>query len=122
MKFEKIANDQETRARAGCVTTAHDSFDTPAFMPVGTQGTVKALTQGMLEDAGARIILGNTYHLYLRPGHLSINRLGGLHRFIAWERAILTDSGGFQVFSLSPLRKLSEDGVEFQSHLDGSRR
>ena len=90
-------------------------------MPVGTQGTVKALTQEMLEGAGAQVILGNTYHLYLRPGHLVINRLGGLHRFMSWDGPILTDSGGFQVFSLGPLRKLSEDGVEFQSHIDGSR-
>jgi queuine tRNA-ribosyltransferase len=91
-------------------------------MPVGTQGTVKALTQEMLASAGAGILLGNTYHLYLRPGHLVINRLGGLHRFIAWDRAILTDSGGFQVFSLGPLRRLGEEGVEFQSHIDGSRQ
>lgn len=119
--YEKLAVDSQTRARAGRVTTAHGSFSTPAFMPVGTQGTVKALTQEMLESAGAGIILGNTYHLYLRPGHATINRLGGLHRFTSWNRAILTDSGGFQVFSLSPLRRLSEEGVEFQSHLDGSR-
>ena len=89
-------------------------------MPVGTQGTVKALTQQMLEEAGASIILGNTYHLYLRPGLSTINQLGGLHRFMSWEHPILTDSGGFQVFSLNSLRKLSEEGVEFQSHLDGS--
>jgi queuine tRNA-ribosyltransferase len=120
--FEKTATDPATRARAGRVNTAHGSFDTPAFMPVGTQGTVKALTQEMLESAGAKIILGNTYHLYLRPGHLTINRLGGLHRFISWDRAILTDSGGFQVFSLGPLRRMSEEGVEFQSHIDGSRQ
>lgn len=119
--FEKLASDTATDARAGRITTAHGSFDTPAFMPVGTQGTVKALTQQMLEGAGARIILGNTYHLYLRPGHLVINQLGGLHRFMSWERAILTDSGGFQVFSLTALRKMSDEGVEFQSHIDGSR-
>jgi queuine tRNA-ribosyltransferase len=119
--FEPIAVDRRTRARAGRVTTAHGSFLTPAFMPVGTQASVKALTQEMLESAGASIILSNTYHLYLRPGHATINRLGGLHRFAAWDRAILTDSGGFQVFSLGPLRKLSEEGVEFQSHIDGSR-
>jgi queuine tRNA-ribosyltransferase len=89
-------------------------------MPVGTQGTVKALTQQMLEDAGASIVLGNTYHLYLRPGYATINQLGGLHRFISWDRPILTDSGGFQVFSLSSLRKLSEEDVEFQSHVDGA--
>src|SRR5262249_17124425 len=92
----------------------------PAFMPGGTAGSVKALTQEMLEDAGAAIILGNTYHLYLRPGHEAINRMGGLHNFISWKRAILTDSGGFQVFSLGPLRRVSEEGVEFQSHIDGS--
>ena len=118
--FEKTASDNATRARAGRVTTAHGSIETPVFMPVGTQGTVKALTQQMLEEAGASIILGNTYHLYLRPGHATINRLGGLHRFISWERPILTDSGGFQVFSLNELRKLSEEGVEFQSHIDGA--
>ena len=89
-------------------------------MPVGTQGSVKALTQEMLERAGAAIILGNTYHLYLRPGHATINQLGGLHRFISWERPLLTDSGGFQVFSLTSLRKMSEEGVEFQSHIDGA--
>ncbi len=118
--FNRIARDTSTKARAGRITTAHGSFDTPAFMPVGTQGTVKALTQQMLEEAGASIILGNTYHLYLRPGHATINQLGGLHRFMSWERPILTDSGGFQVFSLNSLRKLSEEGVEFQSHIDGS--
>jgi queuine tRNA-ribosyltransferase len=119
--FEVLQQDKQTRARAGRVTTAHGSFDTPVFMPVGTLGTVKALTQQMLEDAGAGIILGNTYHLYLRPGHLVINKLGGLHKFIGWERALLTDSGGFQVFSLTSLRKLTDEGVEFQSHIDGSR-
>jgi queuine tRNA-ribosyltransferase len=119
--FELLNRSRQTRARAGRVTTAHGSFDTPAFMPVGTQGTVKALTQQMLEAAGAGIILGNTYHLYLRPGHLIINKLGGLHRFTGWERALLTDSGGFQVFSLTSLRKLTDEGVEFQSHIDGSR-
>ena len=119
--FEVIASDSATEARAGRITTAHGMIDTPVFMPVGTQGSVKALTQQMLEDAGAQTILGNTYHLYLRPGHLLINQLGGLHRFISWERAILTDSGGFQVFSLTDLRRMNEDGVEFQSHIDGAR-
>jgi queuine tRNA-ribosyltransferase len=119
--FQKLATDTDTQARTGRIITAHGQVDTPVFMPVGTQGTVKALTQQMLEEAGAQIILGNTYHLYLRPGHLAINRLGGLHRFISWDRAMLTDSGGFQVFSLSELRKLSDEGVEFQSHIDGSR-
>ena len=118
--FEKTASDTATRARAGRITTAHGPIDTPAFMPVGTQGTVKALTQQMLEEAGASIILGNTYHLYLRPGRSIIKQLGGLHRFMSWDRPILTDSGGFQVFSLTPLRKLNEEGVEFQSHIDGS--
>jgi queuine tRNA-ribosyltransferase len=120
--FNKLASDSMSGARAGRVNTAHGSFDTPAFMPVGTQGTVKALTQEMLESAGASVILGNTYHLFLRPGHQTINRLGGLHGFISWDHAILTDSGGFQVFSLGPLRRMSEEGVEFQSHIDGSRQ
>ena len=118
--FQKTASDLRARARAGLITTAHGVFHTPAFMPVGTQGSVKALSQQMLEEAGASIILGNTYHLYLRPGHSTINQLGGLHRFISWKLPILTDSGGFQVFSLNSLRKMSEDGVEFQSHVDGS--
>src|SRR5215210_1733676 len=118
--FEMIAQDCATGARAGRITTPHGIIETPVFMPVGTQGTVKALTQEMLEEAGAQIILGNTYHLYLRPGHLLINQMGGLHRFISWDRAILTDSGGFQVFSLSELRRMNEEGVEFQSHIDGS--
>jgi len=120
-RFSQIASDPVTSARAGIVETSHGSFETPAFMPVGTAGTVKALTQEMLEDAGAGIVLGNTYHLYLRPGHQLINRLGGLHNFMSWNRAILTDSGGFQVFSLGPLRKITDHGVEFQSHIDGSR-
>jgi queuine tRNA-ribosyltransferase len=120
-RFKVIGSDPDTRARVGLVETAHGAFETPAFMPVGTAGSVKAMTQGMLEEAGASIILGNTYHLYLRPGHQLINRMGGLHGFISWRRAILTDSGGFQVFSLGPLRKISEQGVEFQSHIDGSR-
>jgi queuine tRNA-ribosyltransferase len=119
--FDVLATDPATQARSGRITTAHGVIETPIFMPVGTQGTVKALTQTMLEAAGAQIILGNTYHLYLRPGHHLINQLGGLHRFIAWDRAILTDSGGFQVFSLSELRRMNEDGVEFQSHIDGAR-
>ena len=118
--FERIATDGATHARTGRITTTHGVIDTPAFMPVGTQGTVKALTQQMLEEAGASIILGNTYHLYLRPGYQTINQLGGLHPFMSWDRPILTDSGGFQVFSLNSLRKLSEEGVEFQSHVDGS--
>ncbi len=105
----------------GEIRTPHGSFDTPAFMPVGTQGSVKALSPEDLEDAGVKIILANTYHLFLRPGHRVIGRLGGLHRFMNWSRPILTDSGGFQVYSLAALRRISQEGVTFQSHLDGSR-
>ncbi len=108
-------------ARRGRLTTAHGVVETPVFMPVGTQGVVKAVTPRDLREAGAHIILGNTYHLHLRPGDDLIRRRGGLHRFIAWDRPILTDSGGYQVFSLADRRVLSEEGVEFQSHLDGSR-
>ena len=107
-------------ARLGRLHTAHGEVETPAFMPCGTAGTVKAVPQDILEDLGAQIILGNTYHLYLRPGHELIRSLGGLHKFMSWDRAILTDSGGFQVFSLSGLRKVTEAGVEFRSHLDGT--
>jgi len=114
--------DDQTQARAGRIKTAHSEIETPVFMPVGTAGTVKALTQEMLEQLDARIILGNTYHLFLRPGHETIRQLGGLHKFISWPRSILTDSGGFQVFSLGELRKIREDGVEFRSHLDGSKQ
>jgi len=98
----------------------HRTVQTPVFMPVGTLGTVKAVPQDVLETLGAEIILGNTYHLYLRPGHEAVRRMGGLHKFISWPRAMLTDSGGFQVFSLSQLRKVSDEGVRFRSHLDGS--
>ncbi|MBV9303258.1 MAG: tRNA guanosine(34) transglycosylase Tgt [Acidobacteriaceae bacterium] len=120
LRFEIQATCPETGARAGLLQTAHGVIETPLFMPVGTQGTVKGLTQRDLErDLDARIILANTYHLFLRPGHERIQRLGGLHKFMAWPRAILTDSGGFQVFSLSDLRKVSEEGVLFRSHLDG---
>lgn len=106
--------------RRGRIDLPHQPVETPVFMPVGTAGTVKAVAQDVLEALGAQIILGNTYHLYLRPGHEAIRRMGGLHRFMSWPRAMLTDSGGFQVFSLSELRKVTEDGVEFRSHLDGS--
>src|SRR5580704_8748623 len=116
--FEVLKTDP-TGARLGRLTTPHGVIDTPAFMPVGTAGTVKGLTQQALTDLGVQILLGNTYHLFLRPGHELIRKLGGLHRFMSWPRAILTDSGGFQVFSLSDLRKISEDGVLFRSHLDG---
>jgi len=102
------------------MTLPHAVVETPVFMPVGTAGSVKAVPQHLLEELDARIILGNTYHLYLRPGHELIRRMGGLHRFMSWPRALLTDSGGFQVFSLNELRKVNEDGVEFRSHLDGS--
>ncbi len=102
------------------MTLPHGAVETPAFMPVGTQGTVKAVPQHLLEELDVRILLGNTYHLYLRPGHEAIRRMGGLHRFMSWERPILTDSGGFQVFSLSDLRKVTDEGVSFRSHIDGS--
>jgi len=108
------------RARAGVLSTGHGEIPTPVFMPVGTQGAVKAVAPRELEEIGATIILGNTYHLYLRPGTQIIQRAGGLHRFMSWNRPVLTDSGGYQVFSLSDLRGLSEDGVEFRSHIDGS--
>src|SRR5215470_4523662 len=108
------------RARRGTMTTAHGAVETPAFMPVGTQGTVKAITHRDLESLGAEIILGNTYHLLLRPGDERIARHGGLHRFIGWTRPILTDSGGYQVFSLAERRSLDEEGVRFRSHLDGA--
>ena len=107
-------------ARLGRMQTPHSPVETPAFMPVGTFGSVKAAPHDILEELGAQIILSNTYHLYLRPGHELIRSLGGLHKFMSWERAILTDSGGFQVFSLSDLRKVTEEGVHFRSHLDGS--
>jgi queuine tRNA-ribosyltransferase len=107
-------------ARLGRIETPHGVVETPAFMPCGTAGSVKAVPQDVLEELGAQIILGNTYHLYLRPGHELIRSLGGLHKFMSWERALLTDSGGFQVFSLSGLRKVTEEGVNFRSHLDGT--
>ena len=118
MKFSILNSDN--KARRGVIETERGSIQTPAFMPVGTQGTVKAMSPEELKEMGAEIILSNTYHLYLRPGHEIIHRLGGLHKFINWERPILTDSGGFQVYSLSSLRKIREAGVEFRSHLDGS--
>lgn len=107
-------------ARRGRLTTPHGAIETPVFMPVGTQATVKSLRNEALEELGAQIILGNTYHLYLRPGHELIRKLGGLHQFMSWNRALLTDSGGYQVFSLSELRKITDEGVRFRSHLDGS--
>ncbi len=122
LTFQIEAVDPGTGARAGRIRTAHSEIETPVFMPVGTAGTVKAMTQEMLEQLDARIILGNTYHLFLRPGPETILALGGLHRFISWDRSILTDSGGYQVFSLSEIRKIREAGVEFRSHLDGSKQ
>lgn len=120
--FNLIAADRNSKARAGVITTDHGSVNTPIFMPVGTQGTVKAVNQSMLaDDVRAQIILSNTYHLYLRPGTSVLEAGGGLHRFINWNRPILTDSGGYQVYSLSDLRKMKSNGVEFRSHLDGSK-
>jgi queuine tRNA-ribosyltransferase len=116
----EVLKSGPTGARRGRLTTAHGVVQTPFFLPVGTQASVKALTQEALEGLGAEIVLANTYHLYLRPGHELIRRLGGLHQFMSWPRAILTDSGGYQVFSLSELRKVTEEGVRFRSHLDGS--
>src|SRR5262252_3877499 len=108
------------KARLGRLSTPHAEIETPVFMPVGTVASVKGVPQETVEELGAEIILGNTYHLYLRPGVETVRKMGGLHGFMSWRRAILTDSGGFQVFSLSDLRKLTEDGVTFRSHLDGS--
>jgi queuine tRNA-ribosyltransferase len=121
MNFAFDLTHVDGRARRGLLRTAHGSIQTPVFMPVGTQGSVKGLVHRQLEEAGAEIILANTYHLHLRPGDALIGRRGGLHRFIGWTRPLLTDSGGYQVFSLAARRSVTEDGVEFQSHLDGTR-
>ena len=122
MDFKLIATDKESNARAGLITTAHGEIETPIFMPVGTAGTVKAVHQRELaDDIHAQIILGNTYHLYLRPGTDILHKAGGLHKFNSWDKPILTDSGGFQVFSLSANRKLKEEGAWFRSHIDGSK-
>ncbi len=118
--YTLIASDPASRARAGVLETRRGSVETPIFMPVGTQGTVKAVSPAELHELGAQIILGNTYHLHLRPGEKLIARQGGLHRFMGWPRPILTDSGGFQVFSLARLRRVTEEGVHFQNHLDGT--
>jgi queuine tRNA-ribosyltransferase len=120
-QFDLIKQDSATSARLGKMTTPHGIVNTPAFMPVGTQGTVKSMLPEEIKNCGAEIILGNTYHLYLRPGHETIKKLGGLHRFMNWPDPILTDSGGFQVYSLGALRKITPDGVMFRSHIDGSR-
>src|SRR5215467_8023378 len=118
--FTVIEKDPTSHARIGRLQTAHGVVETPAFLPVGTQGTVKAMLPRDLEDLGCQILLANTYHLYLRPGAELIRDIGGLHRFMGWDRPILTDSGGYQVFSLAATRKISEEGARFQSHLDGS--
>lgn len=119
--YELLKTDSRTKARRGIVHTPHGDIQTPVFMPVGTQATVKAMRPEQVKEMGANIILSNTYHLYLRPGHELIKEAGGLHKFMNWDKAILTDSGGFQVFSLGKLRKITEEGVKFQSHIDGSR-
>ncbi len=122
MKFELLSKDPSTSARCGLVTTDHGTIQTPIFMPVGTIGSVKGVYhRDLKQDIDAQIILGNTYHLYLRPGLDTLRKAGGLHRFEGWDRPILTDSGGFQVFSLSPIRKLTPEGCTFASHIDGSR-
>lgn len=120
--YELIKQCPHTGARAGRIHTPHGSFDTPIFMPVGTQASVKTLAPEELKEMGAGIILGNNYHLFLRPGSKLVKEAGGLHKFMNWDRAILTDSGGFQVFSLGDLRKISEEGVTFRSHIDGSKK
>ena len=120
-EFEIIKECKRTKARAGRLHTPHGVIETPVFMPVGTQATVKTMTPDELKENNAQIILGNTYHLYLRPGHELVKEAGGLHKFMNWDRPILTDSGGFQVFSLGELRKIKEEGVTFRSHLDGSK-
>ncbi len=121
LRYEFIKKCKQTGARLGRVHTPHGSFDTPAFMPVGTQATVKGMSPDELKEIDAQIILSNTYHLYMRPGNELIREAGGLHKFMNWDRPILTDSGGFQVFSLSDLRNIKEEGVTFKSHIDGSR-
>lgn len=121
MKFEIQGKDPNSKARAATISTAHGEIQTPIFMPVGTVASVKSVHQRELkEDIKAQIILGNTYHLYLRPGIGILNQAGGLHKFMNWDRPILTDSGGFQVYSLSDRRKVTEEGVRFKSHIDGS--
>ncbi len=120
MEFHITHKDSSTGARCAIIETARGKVETPVFMPVGTQGTVKALSPEELTDAGAQIILSNTYHLYLRPGHETVKKLGGIHKFMNWDRPVLTDSGGYQVYSLAKLRKITDDGVTFQSHIDGS--
>ena len=122
ISYELLHTCKQTGARRGVIHTAHGDIQTPVFMPVGTQATVKSMTPEELKEVNAQIILSNTYHLFLRPGHDLVKEAGGLHKFMNWYRPILTDSGGFQVFSLGKLRKITEEGVEFQSHLDGSKK
>ena len=122
VRYELIKTCKQSGARLGKVHTPHGSFETPVFMPVGTQATVKGMSPAELKEIGANIILSNTYHLFLRPGHELVREAGGLHGFMSWDRSILTDSGGFQVFSLSDLRNIKEDGVTFRSHIDGSKK
>ena len=117
--FDLLKTDSRTRARRGTLHTPHGDIDTPIFMPVGTAATVKAMRSEEVEELGAQIILSNTYHLYLRPGMDVVKEAGGLHRFMNWSKPILTDSGGFQVFSLGAMRKITEEGVSFRSHIDG---
>ena len=119
--YELLHIDKNSGARRGVIHTPHGDIQTPVFMPVGTRATVKSMTPEELKEIEAQIILSNTYHLYLRPGHNLRKEAGGLHEFMKWDRPILTDCGGFQVFSLSDLRTISEEGVEFKSHLDGSK-
>src|SRR5438046_6563512 len=119
--FELVAQDRETKAGGGRITTAHGVLDTPVFMPIGTQGSVKGVSPKELRELHAQIILGNTYHLFVRPGLDVIKHFDGLHKFMNWNGPILTDSGGYQIFSLAKLRKITEDGVEFQNHIDGAR-
>ncbi|KOO52303.1 tRNA guanosine(34) transglycosylase Tgt [Viridibacillus sp. FSL E2-0187] len=121
IRYELIKTDKQTGARLGIVHTPHGSFETPAFMPVGTQASVKTMSPEEVKDMGAGIILSNTYHLWLRPGHDIVREAGGLHKFMNWDRPILTDSGGFQVFSLSHIRKIEEEGVHFRNHLNGDK-
>ena len=119
--FKILHQDLSSEARLGRLETAHGVIETPIFMPVGTQGTVKSVSPDELINLGAQIILGNTYHLFVRPGTETIKKLGGLHSFMNWQKPILTDSGGFQVWSLAKMRKITEEGVEFQNHLDGAK-
>src|SRR2546425_2367460 len=120
LRFELILEDTATCARLGRVTTRHGVFDTPAFMPVGTQGTIKGVLPDHVAATGSQIILANTYHLMLRPGEKVVAELGGLHKFMGWAGPILTDSGGFQVFSLADINRIDDDGVVFKSHIDGA--